>query len=72
MGGGGQEPGLTLLRGVNVGDSGLTLCRRPAGGGPLAVAYKTNPQMHYFNCPFQLGGSSPGACAVQKDGRYMV
>lgn len=54
-----SEPGLTLLRGVNVGDSGLTLCRRPPAGGPLAVVYKTNPQMHYFNCPFQLGGSSP-------------
>jgi len=23
------------------------------------VAYKTVPQMHYFNCPFQLGGGSP-------------
>ena len=42
-----------------MGDSGLLIARR-GPDGRLAIAYKTNPQMHYFNCPFQLGGSSPG------------
>jgi len=53
-----SEPGYTLLKGANVGDSGVTVVRQGEDGRPF-VAYKTIPQMHYFNCPFQLGGASP-------------
>mmetsp|Transcript_40586 Transcript_40586/g.101519 ORF Transcript_40586/g.101519 Transcript_40586/m.101519 type:complete len:361 (-) Transcript_40586:197-1279(-) len=52
-------PGYTTLKGVNVGDSGLSVVRRNAEDGALKVVWKTNPQQHFFNCPFQLGGSSP-------------
>uniref|UniRef100_A0A6T8H4W7 Protein phosphatase n=1 Tax=Hemiselmis andersenii TaxID=464988 RepID=A0A6T8H4W7_HEMAN len=52
-------PGYTTLQGVNVGDSGLSVVRRSADDGTLKVVWKTNPQQHFFNCPFQLGGSSP-------------
>eukprot|EP00284_Hemiselmis_tepida_P016808 CAMPEP_0174928922 /NCGR_PEP_ID=MMETSP1355-20121228/26826_1 /TAXON_ID=464990 /ORGANISM="Hemiselmis tepida, Strain CCMP443" /LENGTH=364 /DNA_ID=CAMNT_0016175105 /DNA_START=55 /DNA_END=1149 /DNA_ORIENTATION=- len=52
-------PGYTTLKGVNVGDSGLSVCRRSPEDGTLKVVWKTNPQQHFFNCPFQLGGSSP-------------
>lgn len=50
---------LCVQQAVNVGDSGLTVVRKGVDG-KLAIAFKTNPQMHFFNCPFQLGGSSPG------------
>mmetsp|Transcript_49202 Transcript_49202/g.117085 ORF Transcript_49202/g.117085 Transcript_49202/m.117085 type:complete len:359 (-) Transcript_49202:65-1141(-) len=53
-----SQAGYTYLNGVNIGDSGVTIVRRGADGA-LAVIYRTVPQMHYFNCPFQLGGSSP-------------
>jgi len=53
-----SEEGFTTLKAVNVGDSGLTVVRQ-GEDGKLFIAFKTNPQMHYFNCPFQLGGSSP-------------
>eukprot|EP00285_Hemiselmis_virescens_P008817 CAMPEP_0173391796 /NCGR_PEP_ID=MMETSP1356-20130122/18593_1 /TAXON_ID=77927 ORGANISM="Hemiselmis virescens, Strain PCC157" /NCGR_SAMPLE_ID=MMETSP1356 /ASSEMBLY_ACC=CAM_ASM_000847 /LENGTH=373 /DNA_ID=CAMNT_0014349485 /DNA_START=75 /DNA_END=1196 /DNA_ORIENTATION=+ len=52
-------PGYTTLKGVNVGDSGLCLFRRNAQDGKLELVWKTQPQQHFFNCPFQLGGSSP-------------
>lgn len=53
-----SEPGFTYLKGVNIGDSGITVVRRGEDGA-LQVIYRTVAQMHYFNCPFQLGGSSP-------------
>jgi len=54
-----SEPGFTVLRGSNVGDSGVIVLRQGDAGGRPFVAYKTIPQMHFFNCPFQLGGASP-------------
>jgi protein phosphatase PTC7 len=40
--------GTGALKGVNLGDSGLTILRR---GQPV---YSTSSQTHYFNCPYQL------------------
>jgi len=54
-----SEPGFTLLKGANVGDSGVVVVRQGGEGERPYIAYKTVPQMHYFNCPFQLGGASP-------------
>merc|ERR1719183_606651 len=54
-----SEPGYTVLKGSNVGDSGVVVLRQGGADGRPFVAYKTIPQMHFFNCPFQLGGSSP-------------
>jgi len=56
-----STPGYTILEGVNIGDSGIMVLRQDptAEGVRPVVAYRTIPQMHYFNCPFQLGGSSP-------------
>jgi len=54
-----SEPGYTVLKGSNVGDSGVLVLRQGGADGRPFVAYKTIPQMHFFNCPFQLGGSSP-------------
>lgn len=56
-----STPGYTILEGVNIGDSGILVLRQDPSteGVRPVVAYKTIPQMHYFNCPFQLGGSSP-------------
>lgn len=54
-----SEPGFTVLKGANVGDSGVMVVRAGGPDGRPYVAYKTIPQMHYFNCPFQLGGASP-------------
>lgn len=54
-----SEPGFTVLKGSNVGDSGVIVLRQGGADGRPFVAYKTIPQMHFFNCPFQLGGSSP-------------
>mmetsp|Transcript_48799 Transcript_48799/g.76171 ORF Transcript_48799/g.76171 Transcript_48799/m.76171 type:complete len:312 (-) Transcript_48799:31-966(-) len=53
-----SEPGFTILKGANIGDSGISVFRRSPEGA-LECVYKTIPQMHYFNCPFQLGGASP-------------
>ena len=36
------------LKGVNLGDSGLTILRR------AQPVYSTSSQTHYFNCPYQL------------------
>jgi len=52
-------PGYSVLRGCNVGDSGMSLFRKNAETGAYNVVWKTNSQQHFFNCPFQLGGSSP-------------
>jgi len=54
-----SEPGFTIMKGANVGDSGVTVVRQGGEDGRPYVAYKTVPQMHYFNCPFQLGTTSP-------------
>ena len=54
-----SEPGFTILKGANVGDSGVMVIRQGGDDGRPYVVYKTIPQMHYFNCPFQLGGASP-------------
>ncbi|EKX45368.1 hypothetical protein GUITHDRAFT_152698, partial [Guillardia theta CCMP2712] len=53
-----SEPGYTILKGANVGDSGIKVVRK-GQDGQMKVVYQTVPQMHYFNCPFQLGGNSP-------------
>mmetsp|Transcript_63135 Transcript_63135/g.131275 ORF Transcript_63135/g.131275 Transcript_63135/m.131275 type:complete len:342 (+) Transcript_63135:12-1037(+) len=54
-----SQPGFTILDGVNIGDSGVVVVRQTGEGQRPEMAYKTVPQMHYFNCPFQLGGASP-------------
>jgi protein phosphatase PTC7 len=36
------------LKGINLGDSGLTVLRR------AEPVYSTSSQTHYFNCPYQL------------------
>lgn len=54
-----SEPGYTILKGSNLGDSGVVVLRQGGDDGRPFVAYKTIPQMHFFNCPFQLGGASP-------------
>jgi len=56
-----SQPGYTILNGVNIGDSGVLVLRQDPTTESVrpVTAYKTIPQMHYFNCPFQLGGSSP-------------
>nr|CCA25951.1 hypothetical protein SELMODRAFT_101879 [Albugo laibachii Nc14] len=60
----------SLLRAVNLGDSGFIVCRRKSQNANLArnmrqcweVVYESKHQSHFFNCPYQLGhlnGDSP-------------
>lgn len=52
------------LKGVNLGDSGLTILRRSQ------PVYSTSAQTHYFNCPLQLtkspGGEDSGNVVTDK------
>ncbi|KAG5188940.1 phosphatase 2C-like domain-containing protein [Tribonema minus] len=46
-----------LLTGANLGDSGLAVLRRDLSKR-MFVAYRTTPQQHRFNMPYQLGTNS--------------
>lgn len=56
------------LRAINVGDSGFLVLRQTKMGsmGPLhaqssyQIIYRSPQQLHYFNCPFQLGADTQG------------
>ncbi len=43
-----------ILETANVGDSGFLILRRRSSTEEYSVLYKSNPQIHRFNTPFQL------------------
>jgi len=45
------------LRISNLGDSGLTVFRKEKDSDLWNVVCTTTPQQHFFNCPYQLGGT---------------
>jgi len=60
------DPATSTLHGINLGDSGLLVLRAGGGGGggggsgggggggPWTPVFRTAPQQHFFDCPFQL------------------
>ena len=44
----------SLLLSANIGDSGFLILRKPEGSDKYQLFYKSTPQQHYHNAPYQL------------------